>query len=303
MGRPLRFIPEGALVEITCRTVRGRFLLRPSPRFNAIALGVLGRAQARYRMEIHHFVMLSNHLHLLLSPENPRQLAAFMAFFEANLAKAIGRLHDWEGAVWARRYQAIVVSEEESAQRERLLYLLRHGVKEHVVGRPQDWPGPHGVEALLEGRPLTGIWIDRSLERRWRRRREAFDSRVGESQEIVVLTPLPCWSHLSPERYRSRIADLVRGVEEEARVLSRESGPPLGRDRVIRQHPHRRPLKTKRSPAPLVHASTRAVRLTFVEAYRSFVSAYRRAADLLKRGNRLVRFPALSFPPPLPASG
>lgn len=254
-------------------------------------------------MEIHHFVMLSNHIHLLLSPGNPRQLAAFMAFFEGNLAKEIGRLHDWEGAVWARRYQAIVVSEEESAQMERLLYLLRHGVKEHLVDRPQDWPGPHGVEALLEGSPLTGIWIDRSPGSRRQGRREALDSRAGESQEIVVLTPLPCWSHLSPVGYRSRIAELVRRVEEEARVLARECGPPLGRDRVLRQHPHQRPQKPKRSPAPLVHASTKAVRLTFVEAYRSFVSAFRRAADLLKRGDRLVRFPALAFPPPLPASG
>lgn len=254
-------------------------------------------------MEIHHFVMLSNHIHLLLSPGNPRQLAAFMAFFEANLAKEIGRLHDWEGAVWARRYQAIVVSEEESAQTERLLYLLRHGVKEHLVGRPRDWPGPHGVDALLEGKPLTGIWIDRSLEYRRRGQRETLDPRVGESREIVVLTPMPCWRHLSPERYRSRIGDLVRGVEDEARELAREKGPPLGRNQVMRQHPHQRPLKSKRSPSPLVHASTKAVRLTFVEAYRSFVYAYRRAADLLKRGNRLVRFPALAFPPPLPASG
>jgi hypothetical protein len=46
MSRPLRFIPEeGALVEITCRTIHSRYLLRPDPTLNEIVLGVLGRAQ------------------------------------------------------------------------------------------------------------------------------------------------------------------------------------------------------------------------------------------------------------------
>ena len=38
MGRKLRYIPEeGALVEVTCRTLQGRLLLRPSPELNDIA--------------------------------------------------------------------------------------------------------------------------------------------------------------------------------------------------------------------------------------------------------------------------
>ena len=45
MGRKLRYLPEeGALVEVTCRTLQGRLLLRPSPELNDIAAGVLGRA-------------------------------------------------------------------------------------------------------------------------------------------------------------------------------------------------------------------------------------------------------------------
>ena len=40
MGRTLRFIPEGgALVEVTCRTIHGRFLFRPSRELNDIVVG------------------------------------------------------------------------------------------------------------------------------------------------------------------------------------------------------------------------------------------------------------------------
>ena len=31
MARKLRFVPEGGLVEVTLRTIQGRFLLKPTP--------------------------------------------------------------------------------------------------------------------------------------------------------------------------------------------------------------------------------------------------------------------------------
>jgi len=42
MARRLRCIPEGgALVEVTCRTMQGRFLLKPSDELKSIIIGVL----------------------------------------------------------------------------------------------------------------------------------------------------------------------------------------------------------------------------------------------------------------------
>lgn len=303
MARRLRYLPEGAMVEITCRTLQGRLLLRPSPHFNELALGVLGRAQARYRMVVHAFVVLSNHLHLLLSPESPQQLARFMAYVEANLAKEAGRIHDWRGPFWSRRYQAIVVADEEAAQIGRLLYILRHGVKEHLVARPQDWPGPHGVTALLEGTTLSGLWIDRTLEHRLRRKGREFDPRACCFTESLRLSPLPCWSELPEATFRERVRELVAEVEAEGQRLANERGVPVGRDRLQRQLPDERPTRSKRAPAPFVHAACRGIRLAMVEAYRAFVAAYRAAAARLRAGDRLVIFPDRAFPPPLPTTG
>ena len=47
MPRPLRFIPEHSLVEITTRTIQGRLLLKPSPELNELILGIIGRRQDR----------------------------------------------------------------------------------------------------------------------------------------------------------------------------------------------------------------------------------------------------------------
>jgi hypothetical protein len=46
-------------------------------------------------MAIHAFVLVSTHAHFLLSPSNAGQLAKFMQFVNANIAKEAGRLHLW----------------------------------------------------------------------------------------------------------------------------------------------------------------------------------------------------------------
>lgn len=79
MPRRLRLTPPGSVVEITQRTVQGRFLLRPSPQLNRVALGVLGRAQRKYSIPIHSFGLLSNHYHLSIEPESARQQALLRA--------------------------------------------------------------------------------------------------------------------------------------------------------------------------------------------------------------------------------
>src|SRR5690349_1680223 len=51
MSRRLRYIPEGgSLVEVTCRTLHSRFLLRPGPELNDLVVGDLGRAQRLYEV-------------------------------------------------------------------------------------------------------------------------------------------------------------------------------------------------------------------------------------------------------------
>jgi hypothetical protein len=59
-------------------------------------------------------------------------------------------------------------------------------------------------------------------------------------------------------------------------------------------------LETKKSPAPLYHAATKAAREAFWESYSAFVVAFREAAERLKAGDRAARFPRGSFPPGLP---
>ena len=73
-----------------------------------------------------------------------------------------------------------------------------------------------------------------------------------------------------------------------------------GAVRALLQKPQDRPVRPKKSPAPLFHAFTKTTRRALWEAYSWFVAAFREAAEKLKTGDRMVIFPVGSFPPHLP---
>ena len=299
MARRLRFIPAGHLVEVGNRTIQGRFLLRPSPELTDIILGVLGRAQRLYGMSIHAFVFLSNHYHMLVSPINTEQLAAFMNFVGTNIAKEAGKLANWKGRFWADRYSAIVVSNEEQAHVRRLQYILSNGCKEGLVARPQDWTGASTALVLLGGTTtLSGHWYDRTKEYR---ARQAGRTELFVAPETVTLSPLPCWAHLETEERHLLVAKMVREVEDATKKMhSGNESSPLGMKKVLQRAPHTSPSDFKPSSAPPFHAASKRVRRFLVEAYSAFAANYRQAADRLRAGELNVCFPAGSFPPPGP---
>ena len=226
-----------------------------------------------------------------------------MQHVDGNLSSEIGRpeIHNWPGAMWSRRYQSIVISGEEAAQVERLRYHLAHGVKEGLVDRVKQWPGVHFAKPILGGKPLKGLWFNRTEEFAAQNRGEDFGRLKYAEEEELFLSQLPCWAHLTPEQYRQRIAELVEEIEAEARADREARGvEPLGVEAILRQDPHLRPNQTKKSPAPACHAASKAFRKRFWEEYSAFVADFREATEKLKAGEWPVRFPLGSFPPGLP---
>jgi hypothetical protein len=224
-----------------------------------------------------------------------------MRYVNSNLARKVGRLVGWRDKIWSRRYQAIVVSPEDAAQIERLRYILSHGVKENLVEAVNQWPGVHCAKSLLTGEPAEGYWFDQTQEYAARRRGQKFDRLRYATREILVLSPLPCWKHLSEEVRRRLVVEMIADIEAEAALRRKRSGSQvLGAAAVLGQHPFDRPARPKKSPAPLFHAASKSVRQELWAAYAWFVAAFREASAKFRAGDRMVRFPAGSFPPALP---
>lgn len=288
------------MVEITTRTVGARYLLKPSDELNEAIVGVLARAQRFYDVPLHALIFMNNHFHLLISVEDACQMARFMNYVNGNLATEAGRFNDWNERFWGRRYQGIIVSNEEQEQYARLRYILSHGCKEGIVAKPQEWPGVNSAQALLDGTPLKGLWFDRTRENDGRTRRKAFHRLEFASVETLEFTPLPCYQHLSKSAYRRWTAEMVADIEMETTARhKREQTAPLGARIAMAVSPHDRPAHPKKSWAALFHVATKTVRRELTEAYHWFVAAYREAAEKLRLGDLSAAFPPGSFIPTL----
>lgn len=306
LERPLCWLPPsvgGTTIEITTRTQQGRFLLVPSTECREIIEGVLGRAQSLFpSVQLHAYWFLSNHYNLLLTVPNSFAMAEFMKHVNSNLARELGRLHGWREGIWGRRYRWIPIVDA-AKEEARLVYLLAQGTKENLVARPADWPGANCLEALLEGTDAIGVWFDRTREYRTRKRKKKPTKYEFATRYRVTLAPLPSWGPLSEAERRARVAEMVRLIEAQAVAARAKTGrAPLGREKVLRQNPHDAPRSIARSPAPLVHASTRVLRREYWGKYLAFVTAFHAAAVRLKEGilEAVHEFPPGCFLPRFP---
>ncbi|MCG8456455.1 MAG: transposase [Holophagales bacterium] len=304
MGREPRWVPPHSLQHVTDVTFQNRFLLRPSAELNELFLGVLGKAQREHEMTVHAAVVLSSHYHLLLRPKDARHMADFMGFLKTNISKEIGtRLHGWESSFFDDRYHNVTVSDEEEAQVRVLYYLLAQGTKEGLVDKVLDWPGAHCAEGLIDGMPLEGRWIDRTAERKARRRKggEELSEELFASVETVVFSPLPCWQHLEEPVWRQSVAELVEVIDREAAAERRRTGrPSLGVEAVMAVDPTSRPGKVEKTPKKRFHAASQEALHQLREIWSAMLAIYREASARLRAGDRKVEFPEGTFPPALP---
>ena len=286
-------------MEITCRTVQRRFLLKPSEALNDRIVGVIGRALEMYPVELYLFVVLSNHMHLILSAQDSETISSFMRYVNSNIAKEAGRLHGWSDALWSRRYQAIPILGE-TALLQRMRYVISHGCKEGLVAHPKQWPGVHCVRALTEGEPIKGHWIDRTAMYHARGQGRTVDERPFRIPYEVRLTAVPCWADRTEEERRALWREMVDGVAiEEAEKLRLEGKTVVGARNVLALDPHGSPATANTSRAVRCHAADKELRKWYRQAYRFFVNAYRYAAGQLGEIDLPLLFPDNCFRPPL----
>ena len=237
------------LVELTTRTLHGRFLLAASEKANDRILGVLGRAQAKYGVGLHAFNFMANHEHLQATVRDEEQMSLFMGYLNANLAKELGRLYDWREKFWGRRYHSAPVSMDEEYQKRRFMYILDNGCKEGFFRSPLDHPGVSSARALYTGTMKEeGTWFDRTQQYRASLRGE---HREFPYKETVELTPLPFLQNKSEEEQRAFYVGAVREIEDKTARMHAEAGTkPSGARVFLRVKPHDKPKSFQPTPAP-----------------------------------------------------
>jgi hypothetical protein len=140
------------------------------------------------------------------------------------------------------------------------------------------------------------------LESAARRRGERFAKRKYATEEKVVLSPLPCWEDDGEKEVRARVRKMVKKITEKAAVERQEKRVRvLGIKAIKEVHPHTRPEKVKRSPAPDFHAEDPDTLRDLRKEYRDFCEKYSKKSKAV-RGHQHNEwgFPGGCYPSPPP---
>jgi hypothetical protein len=280
MSRFPRFVQESSMQVITVRTLGGRHLFRPVPALTKGVLGVLGRALELFPVQLHAFVYLSNHAHLLLTIARAWMMAAFLHHVNKGTGDVARAINGPVGPVWGRAHNAVVL--DNGGAISQLQYLLANSVKEGLVDDPREWPGPSSASALLDGTPLRA---------RWKR----VESGIEEDASIP-LTPLPCLADLPPDERRSRTQVLADNAIALARK-ARGDLPALGIAGILAQDPYATHKLKTRKRAPIAHAARTQLALDHRDERIAWINAFRLASSEFRETAPVPTFPADAFPP------
>lgn len=112
------------------------------------------RAQEE-RVALHAYLLMDNHLHLLVTPEGEDSLARMMQAVGRRYVRAYNQRQGRSGTLWEGRYRSTVL-QAEAWLLTCLTHLDLHPVRAGLVERPQDW-------AWSSYRHYAGIEPDRNL--------------------------------------------------------------------------------------------------------------------------------------------
>ncbi|MSQ82717.1 MAG: hypothetical protein EXR77_07340 [Myxococcales bacterium] len=227
--RQIRFLPSTYLVEVSRRTLNGKFLFDPveNPHTAEAFHAIIARAQQEHGVDVHAYFVMSNHYHALYSSLNPDALADFLRDVHSEMARYSNTIHELTGPVFAGRCHIKPVFADEATTTNRLAYIMGQAVK--IKGSRwtiDDWPGANTNRALMYGDKLVGRHFDNArkiLESRRKGGPQADDDYTSRPE--VVLTVLPCWKHLSVDDQRVRYRALAKAAAER-----------FGEDGVTSQH-------------------------------------------------------------------
>ncbi len=281
--QPRQILPNSTYLA-TRRTCQRQFLFRPDERSNNDVIYALAVMSERHNVQVIDFNLLSDHLHqeffarLANAPAYLRDLHGFIAkVFNARF----GRFEN----LWSSAKPSLVRLVDLNAIIDELVYIATNAVKHALVERPEQWPGAHGFQALLSGRPLTATrpksFVSGRSKKKWPERVKLYlriPPEIGDHATIMKAVVV-------------RMAAALRYYETQ-----RDGRPVVGRARVLRTP--RTATATSVAPHfklnPTIATKDTKLRLAAIQDKREFQKKYR-VALLAYRGGTPIPFPAGTY--------
>jgi REP-associated tyrosine transposase len=122
----------------------------------------LERSRVKYGFFVVGYVVMPDHVHLLMSEVENDSLASAIQFMRQSVARKVG-----EGRFWQQRYYDFNVFSQRKFV-EKLRYIHRNPVRRGLVSSPEDWDWSSFRHYLTGSRGIVEIeseWTARERER------------------------------------------------------------------------------------------------------------------------------------------
>lgn len=136
MGRPKRNIDPSGTYHIICRGNNKLPIFR-CPEDYQRYLFLLLKAKYAYGFLMYHYVLMPNHVHLLIKPEHGK-FSSCMHLIQTNYAKYFCKKYDFVGHVWQNRFKSISI-ETDSYLIACGSYIEMNPVRAGIVSQPDEW--------------------------------------------------------------------------------------------------------------------------------------------------------------------
>jgi putative transposase len=122
----------------TTKTHMGRRLLQ-SNRNVTLLIDVLRLNVAAGKFRVHDFVIMPNHLHLLLTIPGDHSIEKVMQLIKGGFSYRLKREFGYQGEVWQRGFSEVRIWDRSSFAQHRE-YIAQNPVRSGLVSKSEDWP-------------------------------------------------------------------------------------------------------------------------------------------------------------------
>lgn len=138
MARQARLVVPGALHHLLQRGNNRQFIFIDDEDRQAY-LDALREATRLHHVRVHGYVLMPNHVHLLVSPQTADGLARAMQTLGRRYVASFNRRHDRSGTLWEGRFRTALI--EAPAYFGLLLrYVEQHPLRDGLAERAGDYP-------------------------------------------------------------------------------------------------------------------------------------------------------------------
>ncbi len=188
----------------------------------------LADAAHRHGCALHAYVLMTNHVHVLLTPDHPQSLPKTFQSLGRRYVQYVNTAHQRTGTLWEGRYRTTVI-DSEAYLLTCCRYIELNPVRARLVTHPREYPwSSYHWHADGKADPLLtphGLYLQlgRTADERQRAYRELFRRHLsGDTLDAIREATNKAWV-LGSERFQARLA----------RKIDRRVAPlPRGRPRA-----------------------------------------------------------------------